>query len=455
MQPDPKIEPPVDKPQRGGISPLLPAAEPPVIGAPPSLSGEALPPLLPPVPAPKPEPMRRILAGLLSVCLALFLADAALSLLEGSLSLLFRTHLLTTLCGLVGLLALPTGLLLYGLMGLTPMIPKRLFLPVALFNPATLLGFIPVAIYHYGRMEQIGWIISFCQLILGVAILWRVQGGLRLGWPLVPERRLGPRPFTWRNLCGFLAVNLLVLLPAILVYLAVCASLAVQHSSGGFLALRPGGFTVQVRQYVRDDGKTILLAPMAHIGEADFYRKLSQSFPTNSVVLMEGVTDHKGLLTNGVSYKRVATSLGLAEQQKEFKPVQVEMVRADIDVDQFTTNTLGLLNLVMFIQAKGLNAETLPMLFGFSAPPDVETQFFDDIVRKRNQHLLEEIQARLSGSQPLVVPWGAYHMPGIAEGIKASGFRLGETREYTVIHFHFPGNASKGAGKQGAAQPPN
>ena len=71
-------------------------------------------------------------------------------------------------------------------------------------------------------------------------------------------------------------MNLLVVLPVALVYLAVCAALAVGHFSKGFLALRPGGFTVQVREYTRNDGKTIQLVPMAHIGEADFYQKLSQ-----------------------------------------------------------------------------------------------------------------------------------------------------------------------------------
>jgi len=68
---------------------------------------------------------------------------------------------------------------------------------------------------------------------------------------------------------------------------------------------------------------------MAHIGEADFYRKVSQSFPSNSIILMEGVTDRKSLITNEASYKRAAKSLGLVEQEEEFMPTQGEMVMAD------------------------------------------------------------------------------------------------------------------------------
>jgi hypothetical protein len=149
---------------------------------------------------------------------------------------------------------------------------------------------------------------SLCQVALGLGILCWAQGGLKCRWPLVGESLLGSRGFSWLNLSGFMLVNVFLLLPAVVVYLAVCAALAVDHFSEGFMALRPGGFTVQARKYVRNDGKSIQLVPMAHIGEADFYRKLSQSFPTNSVVLMEGVTDHSNLLTNKITYKRMARS---------------------------------------------------------------------------------------------------------------------------------------------------
>ena len=55
------------------------------------------------------------------------------------------------------------------------------------------------------------------------------------------------------------------------------------------MALRPVGLTLQARKYVREDGKTILLFPMSHIAESDFYKTVSQSASSNSVVLLEGV----------------------------------------------------------------------------------------------------------------------------------------------------------------------
>lgn len=155
---------------------------------------------------------------------------------------------------------------------------------------------------------------------------------------------------------------------------------------------------------------------------------------------MEGVTDNRNLLTNKISYKRMATSLGLAEQHEKFAPSRGRVVRADVDVDQFATNTIGLLNVAMLFHSKGVNAETVLALVQYPQPPHFEVQLFDDLVGKRNQHLLGEIHARLLQSDNIMVPWGALHMPGIAREIQKSGFRLDGTQEYTVIRFHSVGN---------------
>ena len=424
----------------------MPQAQPPVIGTPhPSGAGAPVP--LGPEPARKPEIVRQLVALLLSLFLGFFLADAVISLADQTLNLWFGGHPLMVVRGIVGFLALVLFVVVYVMMGLTPMIPKRLLMPLVLFNLLGGLIAIPLTIYYYDRLEQIAWVLSFCELLVGLGVLFWALGGFKLRWPLVQESQLGSRGFSWLNLSGFLLVNICVLLPAVVVYLVVCAALAVGHFSEGFLALRPSGLAVQVREYARHDGKRVHLVPMAHIGEADFYQKLSQSFPTNSLVLMEGVTDQSNLLTNKVTYKRMATSLGLAEQHEEFNPVRVEMVMADIDIKEFTADTIGFLNLMMLFHAKGVTADAVLKVLRFTPPPHFDERLWDDLLRKRNQHLLGELQSRLSDSETLIVPWGVAHMPGIAEGIQAAGFRLAETREYMVIRFHFPGNRSQSVRK--------
>jgi hypothetical protein len=378
---------------------------------------------------------RDLVSLLLSLCLILFIADAVASLVDDSLIVLFASHSLAAIRGLIFCLAMLIAIVVYVLMGITPMIPKKLFLPVVLFNPAAALLLVPLLIYFYPHIEQISCAISLAQLICALWLLAWLQGGFKLQWPLVPEKHLRDRTFSWLNLSTFAAANVFVMLPAVLIYLGWFAALAVNHFSDGFLALRLKGLTVQVRKYARTDGKTIQLVPMSHVGEPDFYRKLTESFPVDSTILMEGVTDNRNLLTNRISYKRMAKSLGLAPQEKEFRPQRVEIVRADVDVEEFTPETIGFLNLVMLIHVKGVNSENLLKLIQYSPPPHFEERLFDDLLKKRNKHVLQEIHSRLSDSEHLIVPWGAAHMPGIAKGVQESGFRLTETQEYVAIRF--------------------
>jgi hypothetical protein len=62
----------------------------------------------------------------------------------------------------------------------------------------------------------------------------------------------------------------------------------------------------------------------------------------------------------------MARALGLAEQHEKFDPTSGEIVMADIDVDQFTTNTLDLLNLVILIHAGNLDSGTIQKLMQYS-----------------------------------------------------------------------------------------
>src|SRR6266516_3049084 len=60
---------------------------------------------------------------------------AVVSLVDDSLIVFCHVHILGTIRGLVALLSILMAIVIYGLMGLTPMIPKRLFLPLTVFNP--------------------------------------------------------------------------------------------------------------------------------------------------------------------------------------------------------------------------------------------------------------------------------------------------------------------------------
>ena len=148
----------------------------------------------------------------------------------------------------------------------------------------------------------------------------------------------------------------------------------------------------------------------------------------------------------------MATSLGLAEQQKEFKPSRTQIVHADVDAEQFATNTIDFLNLAMLLHSNGMNAQNFAALMQYSEHPDFQEQLVDDVLRKRNRHLLKEIQAQLSESDHLIVPWGAAHMPEIAKEIQKSGFRLDQTQEYIAIRFRYGGNQKRDTVEESRSQ---
>ena len=107
MPPDPKIP--------------LPAANPNVKDAPTAGPGSA-PPVItdsPPKPAGKSPSFRQTVAVLLNLCLGLFLAGGAVSLLDDSLVLFWGQHLLTLFSGTLTFIAMMVMLLVYILMGLT------------------------------------------------------------------------------------------------------------------------------------------------------------------------------------------------------------------------------------------------------------------------------------------------------------------------------------------------
>lgn len=387
----------------------------------------------PPLPTGRSTSARSFLTAVLSLILAGFVGCAGLSLLTNSLALLLRRTDFSIADGPVLLLMLLITVLTYGLMALFPAIPKRFFLPLSLFVPVAGVGVLPVFVYFHGQAQWIAWSVSLMQVVLGLAILRRMQCGWKFRWPLFPERLLTERSFGWGNLAGMVLAGGLLVVPALLLGMLVSARLAVDHFTAGFVALEPAGLTMRVRHYVRDDGRKIMLVPMSHIGEAKFYHDLAASFPDDAVILMEGVTDNAEVVHKPINYSRTAASLGAVEQAEAFRP-RGEIVPADVDMSSFSPTTLDMLNTALRLHAEGVTAETLPFLLK-PTPPDFERQLMDDLLTKRNRHLLGVLEKRLPTARQIIVPWGAAHMPEIAREIQKLGFRQVEEREFVAIRF--------------------
>ena len=60
---------------------------------------------------------------------------------------------------------------------------------------------------------------------------------------------------------------------------------------------------------------------------------------------------------------------------------------------------------------------------------------YDDILNKRNEHLLGEINKALKTHTMVVVPWGAAHMPVIQQQIENWGFVETKHSQHLVVPF--------------------
>jgi hypothetical protein len=384
----------------------------------------------PPLPAHSTGPS--LLANLLSLALALFLAVGVLGFLDDSLLLMDRREL-SGFRALMVLLMLPAGVLLYLMIALCPRIPKKTFIPVALFIPVTSVAVLPLLVYFHEWFLWIGWAVSLIHVLLGIALIRRHRRGGNIRWPFIDDPQLTGQGFRWTHFGAVAGAGALAIVPALVGGVLASATLAVDHFSAGFVALKPSGISMQVRTYVRDDGRSVLLVPMSHVGEPDFYQNLAASFPDDAVVLMEGVSDERKLFTPTRGYSKMAEAIGVVEQQQAFKP-KGRLVAADVDMSEFSPATIELLKNAMLIHSKGITEETMPLLMK-PTPKGLEKQLMDDILTKRNQHVLRVLHDHLPHAEQIVVPWGAAHMPGIAREIERSGFRLGETRDYLAIRF--------------------
>jgi len=379
------------------------------------------------------EASRPVLAIVLSVVLGFFLVCGVVSFLSATESLLLHRRDLELVDGLLTLLLMLTGVLTYCLLGFFPEIPKRWFVPLCLFAPAVPIVILPLLIYFHAYTSWIDLGVATAHLLLGLLILRRLRGNPSFVWPLVPTEKLVRRKFSWTNLAGVALAPVLVLLPVALLYCAFSAKLALEHFTDGFARLHPGGITMQVREYAREDGRKITLVPMSHVGETDFYQDVAASFPDDAVVLMEGVSDNGHLLDVHSNYSRMADSVGGVEQVKVFKP-RGHLVPADVDMSSFSPASLEMLKTVLMLHAKGVTPETLPYLMK-PTTPGLEKVLLDDILTKRNHHLLGVIQEWLPQAQTIIVPWGAAHMAETAREIQKLGFRQTGSREYTAIRF--------------------
>jgi hypothetical protein len=342
------------------------------------------------------------------------------------------TRLRGALDGAVVLAVLP----LYVLLGLTPRLPKRIFLTLALFTGWAVLGALPLPVYL--AQAQLSAVLAVLQVAMAALAFFLVRqrsGGAR--W-LLAEQDLAPGPaWSARTAGGFALLNVAVLTPALLALLLGSAALAVNVLSAGFLRLDPSGLYASARVYERGE-QTVQLVGMMHIGGREFYEAVEALLAKDNVlVLREGVSDREGHLPRGLDYGRVAGELGLDTQSEQLDLGGRSVKVADLDMADFAPRTRELLQEVGELFASRTGGEALTRYLRMSRaikPEDLEL-VRRDVLARRNEHVLAELDTALAAHRAVAVPWGAAHMPELERGVLQRGFALRESRELRILEF--------------------
>ena len=380
-----------------------------------------------------------LLALLLNLYLALFLADAGVSVLDELLRAVTGQHLLGFLRNPLAMLAVLAGPPCYLLVVVSRAAPRAVFVPLALFPPLLMVLGLPIAYWlgwpDYGMVQA-----TTAQAALGLlaVVLLRV----RFGRPWLRAEDLPGPLFAFGPSLRMVAFTLLLVLPGTLVaFVGVCER-CLDRFTGGFVRVGLSGLELVERSYSRGDS-TVRLLGMMHIGEESTYQAIAASFDHPDVlVLTEGVSDEQGLLGERMHYEAVADSTGLVNQQTfdSYRP-GLRLRNADVDVSAMSESTQHLLRLTTtLVDDDGVNIPVLLELFELSAETTEADQevFWHDVIDLRNGVLIEHLEVAVGEAPVVVVPWGAAHLPELEQLLLDWGYRPGAEQHIPLLWWGEP-----------------
>jgi hypothetical protein len=357
--------------------------------------------------------------------------------------------------------------------GATPLRGARNVVAGFVFWGAPLLALVAVFARRLPRLALLllgagTWWVNFGAPPLGAAlaspslrdvVLGLVQASFALPVLQWIRRRSGGRawllrgpflpPARPRRLRAF-ALALAAVPLALVVGVAGCGVYLAERATGGFIGFGLDGISFDERRYTRGDREVVLVG-MSHIGRKGVYDALlSQGDGRPTVVLAEGVTDQRGLLPAEQPFDPLAADLGLDVQPDPEEMLDaaagewaaadphVEVEHADLDVSAFRPSTLEFVRLAFRLTAHPADGEARQELAALVERPDGGELYqgvVEDLIEKRNRHVLERLDAALERHDRVVVPWGVLHLAGIEAGVLERGFALASSEPRSFLPY--------------------
>lgn len=348
------------------------------------------------------------------------------------------------------------AMVLYFAYGLNRRLPIRILLPAQLWLVWSLIDYWPLEL-AFGSLHSV--FAAATQLILAL-ILFQSNRIINGQSRLLTRAQYGGSGLDGGRLFKFFLINIPLLPILLLILLFSLTSSVVEKSTAGFVHLKPNGIYMTEKTYFRN-GKQIQLIGMIHLARDQFYNDLNAAVPPrNTLILLEGVKDSKRLLDTGFNYGKIADILGLTSQRDNHfqgrlinetilksRPKaagsEIDMLPADIDLKKFDPQTIKVLNaLARYV----LSAEKpLAGYLEFSRwaqdnmDDDTNSLIMNDLLGKRNKHLLSYLPSALRRYDNLVIPWGALHMKELEQELIDREYELtGSTERLSVDFFSLP-----------------
>jgi len=394
-----------------------------------------------------------------------FLLDSGLSVADELAGVLFDYHGLGLARSYLAYFVVCYTLPMYAILAIDARLPKLVFL--ALIVIVLWANFYPYPMNLLLTGAPLYFTLAVVQLLFGLLALGLVARFPGHHWLIKRGALAGPM-FTRRNLFVF-TIPSVAALPVLLLILAYLSLSAVTvQLSAGFLRIDLQGIYLTEKSY-RRESQAINLVAMVHIGEQTYYEDLKNSpVNTGTVILTEGVTDRNRLAKNFPSHTSVGRMLGLAsqpelpfdgelidydlnsgrwtaleetqEQEQVYSDAAIpKVLNADLDIEDLSPET------VEYLSEMGRNVNQADSIWeGISkhyewskanVTPEQEAAVMEDILQKRNAHLLRYVDIALEKFDNVIIPWGAMHMPELEREIRKQGFKLESSKERLAIEF--------------------
>ena len=345
-----------------------------------------------------------------------------------------------------------------------PQLPRSVFIPLIVFALWCEVGARGVPRGALG--DYLGLALASAQgvfALTALGLLYARNGQPRVLIDTLPIRR-------HMVLRTFAAIaTAIIATPILFAVLTIFANVdAIERGTDGYLQFGLTALHTKETILVKGDQKVFLIATM-HLGEPGFYQSMRDAMSDGSLVLAEGVTDREGKLSAKLSYSGLARALGLSTQgaiedwdeskgdgpareaegnekppvpgkpkptDKTAPPSRLDIERADIDIADFRPSTITFLGQVAELYASRSADEAVERMKALNeADPKIAKDALDDILNKRNAHLLTVFDAKAPGHKSIVIPWGALHMPAIRDALLQRGFVVASDEVHTVFHY--------------------